>query len=139
MNIHRNRRIRNLSSSIPCVRFKRRGFRIPRGTKRGRGIAFARISAAALAALPRLLERWLPGGKRCGREFIALNPTRTDRTPGSFRINVDTCRWADFATGDKGGDAVSLWAYLTSTTQAEAALYLAGELGVDPYAAEVGK
>jgi hypothetical protein len=35
-----------------------------------------------------------------------------DQNPGSFSINVRTGRWADFATGDKGGDVISLAAYL---------------------------
>ena len=40
------------------------------------------------------------------------NPTRADRRPGSFSVNTRTGRWADFATGDRGGDVVSLAAYL---------------------------
>ena len=43
---------------------------------------------------------------------MARNPTRPDRRPGSFKINLTTGRWADFATGDRGGDPVSLAAYL---------------------------
>ena len=43
-----------------------------------------------------------------GHEYVARNPTRADRRPGSFKINLRTGRWADFATGDKGGDPVSL-------------------------------
>ena len=39
-------------------------------------------------------------------------------------------RWADFATGDKGGDVVSLAAYLSGTGQTEAARALADMLGV---------
>ena len=42
-----------------------------------------------------------------------MNPTRPDRRAGSFKVNLRTGRWADFATGDKGGDAVSLAAYLS--------------------------
>ena len=37
---------------------------------------------------------------------------RSDRRPGSFSVNTRTGRWADFATGDRGGDVVSLAAYL---------------------------
>ena len=44
--------------------------------------------------------------------YVALNPTRNDRRPGSFKINIRTGRWCDFATGDRGGDPVSLVAYL---------------------------
>jgi len=36
--------------------------------------------------------------------------------------------WADFATGDKGGDIVSLLAYLQGVSQSEAARRLRREL-----------
>ena len=91
---------------------------------------FAAVNRAALAALPSLLARWLPEGQVRGREYVALNPTRTDRRPGSFSINLRTGKWADFATGDRGGDVVSLAAYLSGTKQADAARTLADMLGV---------
>ncbi len=91
---------------------------------------FAAINRAALASLPALLRRWLPDGHLVGREYTARNPTRADRRPGSFLINTDSGRWADFATGDKGGDVVSLAAYLSGTGQAEAARALADMLRV---------
>jgi hypothetical protein len=40
-----------------------------------------------------------------------------------------TGRWADFATGDSGGDPVSLVAYLENVSQGEAARMLARMLG----------
>jgi hypothetical protein len=67
----------------------------------------------------------MPGGKRIGREYVAKNPTRPDRRAGSSKVNLQTGRWADFATGDKGGDAVSLAAYLFGLRQSEAARRLA--------------
>ncbi len=91
---------------------------------------FDAINRAGLASMTALLRRWLPDGRLVGREYTARNPRRADRRPGSFRINVNSGRWADFATGDKGGDVVSLAAYLSSTCQAEAARALAGMLGV---------
>jgi DNA primase len=96
------------------------------------GPDFPRVNAAALSALPALLDRWLPGGRRQGAEYVARNPTRTDRRPGSFTINTRTGRWADFATGDRGGDVVSLAAYLHGLRQAEAARKLADMLGMAP-------
>ncbi len=91
---------------------------------------FPAINRAALASLPALLRRWLPDGRLVGREYTARNPRRADRRPGSFRINVNSGRWADFATGDKGGDVVSLAAYLSGTGQAVAARALGDMLGV---------
>lgn len=93
-------------------------------------IDFASVNAAALPVLPSLLARWLPDGRRDGHEWIALNPRRADRRPGSFRVNMTSGRWADFATGDRGGDPVSLAAFLAGTGQAEAARSLADMLGV---------
>ncbi len=91
---------------------------------------FAAVNAAAMRDLPALLARWLPDGRAEGREWTARNPRRSDRSPGSFRVNLRTGRWADFATGDKGGDPVSLAAYLHGLRQAEAAWRLAEMLGV---------
>ncbi len=93
-------------------------------------IDFDGINRAALAVLPSLLCRWLPDGRRLGHEWVARNPRRADRRPGSFRINMHTGRWSDFATGDAGGDPVSLAAYLSGTGQADAAKSLADMLGV---------
>lgn len=91
-------------------------------------IDFGKVNAAAISALPSLLDRWLPGGRREGREYVARNPRRADRTAGSFRINMTTGRWADFATGDTGGDPISLAAYLFDLSQFDAARRLAAML-----------
>ena len=91
---------------------------------------FGRVNAAALTVLPSLLDRWLPDGRKQGAEWVARNPMRSDRRPGSFSVNTRTGRWADFATGDRGGDVVSLAAYLHGLRQAEAARKLADMLGL---------
>jgi hypothetical protein len=95
-----------------------------------RRLDFRAVADAALSALPALLQRWLPKGRRIGNEWVALNPTRADSNPGSFKVNLRTGRWADFATGDRGTDAISLAAYLHSLSQYEAAAQLARMLGV---------
>ena len=95
-----------------------------------RSLDFSAVNAAALPALPALCARWLPDGKCCAREYVALNPTRPDRRAGSFKVNLRTGRWADFATGDKGGDVVSLAAYLFGLRQSDAARRLADALGM---------
>jgi hypothetical protein len=51
-------------------------------------IDFKEINEAALNALPTLLARWLPAGKRIGKEYVALNPTRADRHLGSFKVVI---------------------------------------------------
>lgn len=94
-----------------------------------RRVDFARINAAALARLPELLARWMPDGRVSGGEYVARNPRRDDRRPGSFRVNLDNGRWADFACNARGGDPVSLAAYLAGLSQVEAARRLASMLG----------
>ena len=122
----------NLTKSICCasqysanvVSNQARGFRS------AGWVDFREVNEAALGRLPKLFTRWLPGGVRDGDEYTALNPTRIDRHLGSFRINLRTGRWADFATGDKGTDVISLAAYLAEITQYEAARRLAKMLGL---------
>ena len=94
-------------------------------------VDFKKINTAAMANLRALLCRWLPGGRVVGHEYLALNPTRADRCIGSFKINLTTGRWADFATGDRGGDIISLTAYLAGISQSEAARQLAIMLNMD--------
>ena len=94
-------------------------------------IDFDAINSAACACLLSLLARWLPDGKLMGREYVARNPLRPDKRLGSFKINTVSGAWQDFATKDRGGDPVSLAAYLAGTNQVEAALQLATMLGID--------
>lgn len=62
--------------------------------------------------LPALVRAWLPSGRLEGHEWVALNPLRNDRRLGSFKINLHTGSWADFAIEKSGVGAVSLYAYL---------------------------
>jgi hypothetical protein len=94
-------------------------------------IDFRSINQAAVPALPAILARLLPGGKIGGGEYVVRNPTRADHRPGSFKINVRTGHWADFATGDRGGDPISLVAYTEGMSQGEAARMLARMLGLE--------
>jgi hypothetical protein len=100
--------------------------------RRGNGVDFDAVNRAALPYLSSLVREWCPNGKMCGHEYVALNPTRVDARLGSFSINTRSGAWSDFATGDAGGDPVSLAAYIFGTSQAEAARTLAAVLGVRP-------
>jgi predicted P-loop ATPase len=93
---------------------------------------FAAVAAAALSAADRLVPDWLPDGRRSGHEWQSRNPTRSDHSIGSFSVNLTTGAWADFATGDKGGDLVSLRAYLTGAKQGDAAREIAELLHMQP-------
>lgn len=98
-----------------------------------RRIAFSRINSAALASAEIIMARWLPDGRREGVEWVALNPRRSDKRVGSFKINLRTGRWGDFATGDRGGDFISLAAFVFGLKNGEAAHRVAEMLGVHPY------
>ena len=77
-----------------------------------------------------LLGRLLPQGKVQGHEYVALNPTRCDKHLGSFRVNLSTFRWADFATEDKGGDIISLWAYARGINNCQALNEISQIIGI---------
>ena len=92
-------------------------------------IEFQKINDEALSQLPTLLPELLPGGRTIGHEYtcgdIAGNPGK------SFKVNIDTGKWADFAeSGEKGGDPISLVAAVRDVPQGEAARWLADWLGI---------
>ena len=99
--------------------------------------SFADVKAAALKDIDRVLSQWLPNGKRVdgGKEYTAPNPTRSDKRSGSLKISLSKGTWADFATGDKGGDLIDLVRYLDGGTDVEACNKLADLLHVSPGAA----
>ena len=103
-----------------------------RGTRQRH--SFATIAAAALSSVDSVLSRWLPGGKREGREYKARNPTRNDREVGSFSINTLSGKWGEFAhdgaRGSAGNDLISLVAYLEGCKNGAAADKLADFLGL---------
>jgi hypothetical protein len=96
----------------------------------GGRIPFKTINDAALHASRSLLPQIIPGGKFRSLEYIVRNPRRDDQHAGSFTINYRTGVWKDFATGDGGGDLISLVAYVRGSTQSDAARELADKLGV---------
>ncbi|CRM34403.1 DUF927 domain-containing protein [Pseudomonas sp. 58 R 3] len=94
--------------------------------------SFADVKSAALKNIDRVLAHWLPNGKRVdgGKEYTAPNPTRTDKRAGSLKVNLSKGTWADFATGDKGGDLIDLVRYIDGGTGVEACKKLADLLSV---------
>jgi AAA domain len=94
-------------------------------------IDFDGINDAALRDGRSFVETLVPGGMFRGDEYIVRNPRRDDRHAGSFSINYRSGNWADFATGDRGADLVSLFAYVRGINdQADAAREMAAELGL---------
>jgi hypothetical protein len=92
-------------------------------------IDFKGIAAAALACPRSLLLDLLPGGRFEGDEYVALNPSRADKNLGSFKINVRTGMWQDFAIGVKGNDIIGWYAHAYGCDQGEAARRIAEKLG----------
>ena len=97
-------------------------------------VDFKAVSSAALGALDLIVPRLLPDGYSEGNEWVARNPTRSDGRPGSFKVNLASGVWADFATGDKGGDIIDLLAYLEGKSKVEAAREIGAMLNVKPAA-----
>ena len=94
---------------------------------------FHAVNSAVLAN-PSYLQRRLPGASMEGRELVAGN---IQGIPGnSFKINTATGQWADFATDERGGDAVSFVAAQEGIGQGAAAKLIAFELGL-PSTAQV--
>ncbi len=89
-------------------------------------VSYAQLNDKILFSFESYLQKWLPDGKRSGSEYIAKNPARADHKTGSFLINVHSGKWADFATDDRGGDPISLYAYLSGLKYREAAIELEG-------------
>lgn len=98
-------------------------------------LTFAEVKAAASTrqCYLHVLNHYAPGGKVLGREWSGLNPRRADRTAGSFKVNLDTGRWMDFATGDRGGDTIDLVAFLAGVSPGEALHIVAKMVGVSAY------
>ncbi len=94
-----------------------------------------RVADAALDHIDMLLPSWLPDGYWEGSNFVALNPRREDKNPGSFKIHMDGY-WIDYAQeAHKGGDLVALRRFLDGDAynMVEAARRVAEEIGlIDP-------
>ncbi|MCI5049236.1 MAG: hypothetical protein MRY32_02755 [Rickettsiales bacterium] len=98
---------------------------------------FEYIERTAYASRLQIVERWLPGGKfhaHASDEYVALNPKRSDNRLGSFKVNMSSLLWADFATSDSGKGLISLAAYLFDLSSYQAALQLAQMIGVEELA-----
>lgn len=58
------------------------------------------------------LKRLLGNGKTEGGDYVALNPRRSDKKTGSFRIDIASGKFHDFATGDRGSSIIDLTAFV---------------------------
>ena len=85
------------------------------------------ILAATKPRASELIPRWFPSGRLAGNhEYVTLNPTRNDRTLGSFSINLHTGFGHDFATGESFG-IIDLYAVSHGVSTSEAIRLMASE------------
>jgi putative DNA primase/helicase len=90
-------------------------------------INFVRLAAELLERIDQLLPAWLPGGHRNGPEYECADLSGGKGT--SCKVNVNTGKWADFATEDQGGDLISLYAAIHGVNNGKAARMLMDDLG----------
>ena len=96
-----------------------------------RQLDYAFIKDAARRDAHRIARTLAPNGKVSGVEYVALNPRRNDKNLGSFKINLASGRWADFAIGEGGSDLISLVAYICDFSYFAAAIWLVEFLDLD--------
>jgi hypothetical protein len=99
-------------------------------------IRFAELASELLKQAGRLLPQWLPDGAQRGHEYVCAGLSGGRGT--SCSINVNTGQWSDFATDEKGGDLLSLYAAIEGLTMGKAALQVARELGLEDVAGVQG-
>jgi hypothetical protein len=89
---------------------------------------YARVAAAALAAAPTLLARWLGGGPK-GDEWFGARTA--DGGPGdSWVVNLKTGVWSHFASGERGHDLIGVYAGRFRVKQGMAKDAVAAELAL---------
>ncbi|MBO7536841.1 MAG: toprim domain-containing protein [Alphaproteobacteria bacterium] len=68
-----------------------------------------------------ILRQLVGEGKIEGNDYVALNPRRNDSRLGSFRIDIQTGHFHDFATEDRGGSVIDLAMFVHNCGIVEAA------------------
>lgn len=80
---------------------------------------FKKINRNLLLSATSHLSQWLPGGKLNGQEWEC--GSLMGERGKSLKVNINKGKWADFATGESGGDLISLYAAINNISQGEAA------------------
>ena len=95
-------------------------------------IQFAALAEALLTSADRLVPLWLPDGERRGHEYVC--GSLSGGKGSSCSVNLVNGRWADFASGEQGGDLLSLYAAINGLSMAKAAVQVAREEGLESVA-----
>jgi hypothetical protein len=93
-----------------------------------RMIDFKATHAAAMTKLPQLLKLLLPDGQVNGHEYEARDLCYADPHVGILRVNLRNGKWKRLATGERGYDVISLFAFIHNVSQGRAAHLLADML-----------
>lgn len=91
---------------------------------------FAEIAAALLARAPDVVRHLIPRGRQNGNEYVTGN-LHGDRG-ASLSINTKTGVFKDFASGEGGGDLISLWGAVRGIQNGEAKAEAESWLGIAP-------
>lgn len=89
------------------------------------GINFQGLAAELLAQAETLVPQWLPAGKKQGNEWVVGD--LAGAAGESCKINLNTGKFADFASDVKGGDLIALYAAIHGLGMGEAARQLSPE------------
>jgi putative DNA primase/helicase len=95
-------------------------------------IRFGDLAAALLGRADTLVPAWLPGGTKRGHEYQCGD--LSGGAGSSLSVNLTSGQWSDFATGDKGGDLISLYAAIHGLDNGRAAVQVAREEGLETVA-----
>lgn len=96
-------------------------------------IRFSELAQALLAQVATLLPQWLPDGAlQGGKEYVCGSLQGGKGT--SCSVNIKSGQWGDFATGEQGGDLLSLYAAIEGLTMGKAALQVARQYGLEDVA-----
>jgi putative DNA primase/helicase len=95
-------------------------------------INFQALAAALLDRAEYVVPAWLPGGHKNGHEWVC--GSLSGGKGSSTSVNLTTGAWADFASDEKGGDLVSLYAAVHGLTMGRAALAVARDEGLEDVA-----
>ena len=90
-------------------------------------IDFAALAQALLDRAERLVPEWLRDGRRQGREWVCAGLGGGEGR--SCSVNLNTGKWADFSSDDKGNDLISLYAAIHGLNQGQAARQLMEVMG----------
>lgn len=98
----------------------------------GNTIDFASLAAELSSRAEALVADWLPGGRRDGHEWRcgSLSGDEGDSCAVNIGQGIARGRWSDFATGEGGGDLISLYAAIHGLSMGAAARQICADLAI---------